>query len=451
MIAARSKYLLAPLTAFALLSGAAHVTANPSPQDRSEVYRQLALFGDIFEQVRSQYVDAPQDSELMRSAIQGMFKALDPHSSYLTPEQYAEMRTENTGAFGGLGIEVTMEDEAVKVVAPIDDSPASRAGVLANDRIVEIDGQPVRGKSLEQAVNMMRGEIGSDVAIVISREGAAGPIRLTLTRDVVTVATVRTSYERDVPIIRLSYFSEQTFTGLDRAIREVMTTAGDTPPRGIILDLRNNGGGLFDQSGLVTDAFLSRGLVVQTRGRSGEDVSRYSAKPDELDALLAGVPLIVLINGGTASAAEIVAGALQDHRRAVLLGTRSFGKGVVQTVMPLPNGGAIRLTTARYYTPSSRSIQALGITPDVEVLQDVPEELKGRDEVIGEAGLEGHLPGEQGEATAGSSVYVPPDRAADNQLQFALKLILGETQHAAFPPDPNELPKQHATNDHSNP
>lgn len=451
MISVRSKYLLAPLTALAIVSGAAHVEAHSTPTDQSEVYRQLALFGDIFERVRRDHVSSPQDSELIGSAIAGMFKALDPHSSYLTPEQYAEMRRENTGAFGGLGIEVTMEDEAVKVVAPMDESPASRAGVLANDRIIEIDGQPVRGKSLEQAVNMMRGEVGSDVAIVISRDGAAQPIRLTLTRDVVTVATVRTSYERGVPIIRLSYFSEQTFSGLDKAIRGIIAKAGDTKPPGIVLDLRNNGGGLFDQSAFVTDAFLPRGLIVQTRGRTSEDMTRLVAKPDELDALLADVPVIVLINGGTASAAEIVAGALQDYRRAALLGTRSFGKGVVQTVMPLPNCGAMRLTTARYYTPSNRSIQALGITPDIEVLQDIPEDLKGKDELVGEAGLEGHLAGEQGEATTGSSAYVPADSAQDKQPQFAVTLILGEAQHAAFPPDPYGLPRQHATNNRQKP
>src|SRR5690606_19806995 len=288
----------------------------------------------------------------------------------------------------------TMEDGLVKVVTPYDDSPASRAGILANDYVVEIDGRPVMGMTLDEAVEMMRGEIGTDIDIVVSREGADQLIELTLTRDIIEVAAVRWSFERDVPIIRLSRFSGQAYSGLDSAIREIFEETGGDAPAGIILDLRNNPGGLVDQSQFVADAFLDQGAVVLTRGRIPSQNSRYDAQPDELDAMLADVPLIVLINGGSASAAEIVAGALQDQGRATLVGTRSFGKGSVQSIIPLGFDGAMRLTTARYYTPNNRSIQALGIRPDIEVLQDVPEEFQGRDVIIGEAGLAGHISGD---------------------------------------------------------
>lgn len=284
---------------------------------------------------------------------------------------------------------------------------------------------------------MMRGQIGTDIDIVVSREGVDQPIELTLTRDIIAVSAVRWNLERNVPVIRLSRFSAQAYVGLDKAIREIFEEAEGDAPAGIILDLRNNPGGLVDQAQLVADAFLSRGSVVLTRGRLPNQSSRYDAQPDDLDAMIADVPIIVLINGGSASAAEIVAGALQDHGRATLVGTRSFGKGSVQSIIPLGFDGAMRLTTARYYTPNNRSIQALGITPDIEVFQDVPEEFQGRDEIIGEAGLAGHIDGEAEEATVGSSVYVPADREEDNQLQYAIDLILGETENAAFPPDPD--------------
>ncbi|WP_425502645.1 S41 family peptidase [Pelagibacterium limicola] len=411
-------------------------TVAAQSDNEEELYRQLELFGFVFDRIREEYIEAPDDIELIRAAIQGMLTSLDPHSAYLSPESFADVREDTSGTFGGLGIEVTMEDGLVKVVSPYDDSPASRGGILANDLIVEIDGQQVMGMTLDEAVSKMRGQVGTDVDLVIARENADRPIEVTLTRDIIAISAVRWSYEREIPIIRLARFSGQAYAGLERALREIMD-AEDGPPPGIILDLRNNPGGLVDQAQFVADAFLSQGAIVLTRGRLPNQSARYDAAADDIDSLITDIPVIVLINGGTASAAEIVAGALQDHGRATLVGTRSFGKGSVQSIIPLGFDGAMRLTTARYYTPANRSIQALGITPDIQVLQDVPEEFRGRDEIIGEAGLAGHISGEEEEeATVGSSVYVPADREADNQMQYAIDLILGTESHDAFPPDP---------------
>jgi carboxyl-terminal processing protease len=436
---------LAPALARLVLGGLAVLALSlPGPvaaqsNSEEELYRQLELFGLVFDRIREEYIEAPDDTALIRAAIQGMLTSLDPHSAYLSPESFADVREDTSGTFGGLGIEVTMEEGLVKVVTPYDDSPASRAGILANDFVVEIDGQQVMGMTLDDAVNLMRGEIGTDVELVISREGADRLINLTLTRDVIAIAAVRWSYERDIPIIRLSRFSGQAYSGLDNAIREIMG-AEEGPPPGIILDLRNNPGGLVDQAQFVADGFLAEGSIVLTRGRMANQSARYDAASDDLDALIADIPVIILINGGTASAAEIVAGALQDHGRATIVGTRSFGKGSVQSIIPLGFDGAMRLTTARYYTPANRSIQALGITPDIQVFQNVPEEFQGRDEIIGEAGLAGHIAGEdEEEATVGSSVYVPADREDDNQMQYAIDLILGVATDDAFPPDPTAI------------
>lgn len=402
--------------------------------DSSELYLQLELFGQVLDRIREEYVEAPDETELIRAAINGMLTSLDPHSAYISPDSYGDVQEDLSGQFGGLGIEITMENDLVRVVTPYDDSPASRAGILAGDFIIEIEGQDVYGMTLDEAMNMMRGEPGTEVDVVVAREGVDVPIPLTLTRDIISVASVRMSYEREVPIIRVSRFSGQTYAGLEDSIRTIFEDNGGEPPAGIILDLRNNPGGVVDQSVFVADAFLSQGSVVLTRGRTERQNSRYEAHPDEIDALLADVPLIVLINGGSASAAEIVAGALQDHARATLVGTRSFGKGSVQSIIPLGIDGAMRLTTARYYTPNNRSIQALGIIPDIEVLQDVPEELRAAYEILGEAGAAGHLAGEGEEATAGSSVYIPIDKAEDNQLNYAIDLILGTVSDPAFPP-----------------
>lgn len=406
-----------------------------APRDPQEIYADLNLFGDIFDRIRAEYVDPPDEEELIRAAIQGMLTSLDPHSGYLPPVDYDEAREDISGRFGGLGVEIIMENSLIKVVSPIDETPAARAGIMANDLIVEIDGQPVEGMTQDEAVNKMRGPVGTQVEITIVREGASEPLEFELTRDTISMRAVRWTLEGDVAVLRLSRFSEQAYIGIEKAIEDIYKEREDAPPKGIILDLRNNPGGLVDQSVYVADAFLNRGAVVLTRGRTDRESARYDAQPDELDEKLADIPMVVLINGGSASASEIVAGALQDHKRATLVGTRSFGKGSVQSIISLGPDGAMRLTTARYYTPNNRSIQALGITPDIEIRQVVPEELQGRDEIIGEAGLEGHITIEgQEESTAGSSVYVPAEQADDAQLQYALRLINGEETNEAYPP-----------------
>jgi carboxyl-terminal processing protease len=402
-----------------------------------EVYRELSLFGEIFDRVREEYVDPPNERELVRAAIQGMLTSLDPHSSYLDPEDYADVRQDTQGTFGGLGIEVTMEQGVVKVVSPIDDTPAANAGILANDYIIELDGEPVLGLTLDEAVDRMRGEIGAPIELTVIREGADRPLYFTVERDVIALRVVRHTLNRDVGVIRLARFTEQALSGLEDALIDIRDEEGDDL-KGLVLDLRNNPGGLVDQAVFVADAFLERGNVLSTRGRTDIENERYDARLDDLDGLTEDIPLVVLINGGSASASEIVAGALQDHRRATLVGTRSFGKGSVQSVISLGPDGAIRLTTSRYYTPSGRSIQASGIVPDIEVFMDVPLEFQGRDEIIGEAGLRGQIGGgTEEEATTGSSVYVPADPALDNQLNYALDLLNGEVVHEAFPPDPS--------------
>jgi carboxyl-terminal processing protease len=416
--------------------------AAAEARDPLEIYSDLNLFGEIFDRIRAEYVDPPDEEELIRAAIQGMLTSLDPHSGYLPPVEYADMREDTSGQFGGLGVEIIMEEDLIKVVSPIDDTPAAKAGILANDLIFEIDGQPVQGMTQDEAVEKMRGPVGTDVTITVLREGVTDPLEFTLTRGIISMRAVRWTMEGgeaegegDIAVLRLSRFSEQAFVGIERAVEDIYEQRDGVAPKGIILDLRNNPGGLVDQSVYVADAFLNRGAVVLTRGRSESESARYDAVPDPLDAKLADVPLVVLINGGSASASEIVAGALQDHKRATLVGTRSFGKGSVQSIISLGPDGAMRLTTARYYTPNNRSIQALGITPDIEIRQVVPEEFQGRDEIIGEAGLEGHITVEgQEESTVGSSVYVPAERAEDTQLQYAIRLIKGEETNEAYPP-----------------
>ena len=413
-------------------------------RDPLEIYADLNLFGDIFDRIRKEYVDVPDEKELIRAAIQGMLTSLDPHSGYLPPADYDDMREDTSGEFGGLGIEVTMEEGVIKVISPIDDTPAAKAGIMANDLIIELDGVQVQGLTLDEAVGKMRGPIGTSIKVTVFREGVNEPLDFELTRAIIAMRAVRWSMEGgetegvgDVAVLRLSRFSEQAYVGIEKALHDIYEQRDGEAPQGIILDLRNNPGGLVDQSVYVADAFLKQGAVVLTRGRVPEESARYDAQPDALDAMIADVPLVVLINGGSASASEIVAGALQDHKRATLVGTRSFGKGSVQSIISLGPDGAMRLTTARYYTPNNRSIQALGITPDIEIKQVVPEEFQGRDEIIGEAGLAGHITVEgQEESSVGSSVYVPAEKAEDTQLQYAIRLILGEETDPAFPARP---------------
>jgi carboxyl-terminal processing protease len=342
------------------------------------------------------------------------------------------MQVQTRGEFGGLGIEVTMEDGLVKVVAPIDDTPAAKAGVLANDIITHLDDEPVQGLTLNQAVEKMRGPVNTKIKLKIMRKGQDKPIEVSITRDVIRVRSVRWRPEGDdIAYIRITQFNEQTTEGLKKGIAELTSQIPSEKLKGFIIDLRNNPGGLLDQAISVSDAFLEKGEIVSTRGRNPEETQRFNARPGDLTK---GKPMIVLINGGSASASEIVAGALQDHKRATLLGTRSFGKGSVQTIIPLGSGnGALRLTTARYFTPSGRSIQAKGITPDIEVLQDVPEELKARTDTKGESSLRGHLKAEGDEQT-GSQSYVPPDPKDDKALKMAADLLRGAVTNSAFPP-----------------
>jgi carboxyl-terminal processing protease len=399
----------------------------------ADAYKQLSLFGDVFERVRADYVEKPDDGKLVESAINGMLTGLDPHSSYMDAKSFRDMQVQTRGEFGGLGIEVTMEDGVIKVVAPIDETPAAKAGVMANDFITHIDGEPVQGLTLNQAVDKMRGPVNTSIKIRIVRKGQDKPVEMTLTREIIKVLSVRSHSEGDdVGYIRITQFTEQTTEGLKKAIADITAQDGDKL-KGYILDLRNNPGGLLDQAISVSDAFLEKGEIVSTRGRNADETQRFTAKPGDLTK---SKPVIVLINGGSASASEIVAGALQDHKRATMIGTRSFGKGSVQTIIPLGNGnGALRLTTARYFTPSGQSIQAKGIVPDIEVLQDVPDDLKTRTDTKGEASLRGHLKAEGDEGT-GSQAYVPPDPKDDKALHTALDLIRGVQKDAAYPPNP---------------
>jgi carboxyl-terminal processing protease len=401
----------------------------------ADAYKQLSLFGDVFERVRTDYVEKPDDGKLVESAINGMLTGLDPHSSYMDAKSFRDMQVQTRGEFGGLGIEVTMEDGLIKVVAPIDETPAAKAGVMANDYITHIDDEPVQGLTLNQAVDKMRGPVNTKIKLKIMRKGQDKPVELTLTRDVIRVLSVRSHSEGDdVGYIRITQFNEQATTGLKKAIADLSAQNGDKL-KGFILDLRNNPGGLLDQAISVSNAFLNRGEIVSTRGRNADETQRFTARPGDLTK---GKPVIVLINGGSASASEIVGGALQDHKRAIMVGTRSFGKGSVQTIIPLGSGnGALRLTTARYFTPSGRSIQAKGIVPDIEVLQDVPEELKARTDTTSEATLRGHLQAE-GQEQTGSQSYVPTDAKNDKALHLAVDLLRGTQTNPAFPPKPNQ-------------
>ncbi len=400
----------------------------------ADTYRQLNLFGDVFERVRADYVEKPDDQKLIETAINGMLAGLDPHSSYMDPKSFRDMQVQTRGEFGGLGIEVTMEDGLIKVVTPIDDTPAAKAGVQANDLITKLDEDQVQGLTLNQAVEKMRGPVNTKIKLTIMRKGQDKPLELTLTRDVIRVRAVRSEVKGDdVGYIRMTQFNEQTTDGLKKAIVDINAKISKDKLKGYILDLRNNPGGLLDQAISVSDAFLQKGEIVSTRGRNAEETQRFNARAGDLTD---GKPVIVLVNGGSASASEIVAGALQDHRRTTVIGTRSFGKGSVQTIIPLGSGnGALRLTTARYYTPSGRSIQAKGITPDIEVLQDVPDELKTKTDTKGEASLRGHLKGDAGKEQTGSQSYIPPDAKDDKALNMAQDLLRGVQVNSAFPPN----------------
>ena len=369
----------------------------------------------------------PNDSKLIEDAIKGVLTGLDPHSTYLTPKEVEEEQAETRGEFGGLGIDVTMEDGLVKVIAPIENMPADRAGVLGGNSITAIDGEALRGLTMDAAVDKMRGPVGSPIVLTIARKGLQKPITVKVVRDVIRVNPVQYSVEGDVGWIKVKSFeNEHTTDYLEQAVQDIKKILGGSKVAGYVLDLRNNPGGLLDQAIALSDAFLDHGVIVVTKGRSPADIDRSDAKPGDITD---GKPLIVLINGGSASASEVVAGALQDHKRAQLVGTRSFGKGSVQTMIPLPNKGAIRLTTARYYTPSGRSIQATGIEPDYLVEPELPPDLKLQLALLpfeSEAQLRGHLKNAGTEESGGSLSYVPKEKEKDNQLKAAIALLHGE-------------------------
>jgi carboxyl-terminal processing protease len=405
---------------------------------RTSVYEQLDLFGDIFERIRAQYVEDVNEEDLIEAAINGMLTSLDPHSSYLSPRDAAAMRVQTRGEFGGLGIEVTQEEGFVKVVSPIDETPADDAGIEAGDFITHVDGESVLGLTLNQAVELMRGPVGSEIVITVVREGEQEPFDVSIIRDTIKLTAVRHRTVGQTVILRVTTFNDQTYPNLELGLNKQIEEAGGIENvNGVVLDLRNNPGGLLTQSIRISDAFLDAGEIVSTRGRNPQDGERFNATEGDL---IDGKPIVVLINGGSASASEIVAGALQDHRRAIVVGTKSFGKGSVQTVMPLRQDGAMRLTTARYYTPSGRSIQALGISPDIVVAQPPrrTEAEEGEDETAARRGrfesdLRGSLSNDsltederrQIEEDQAKAEEAADLREEDYQLAYAIDILKG--------------------------
>jgi carboxyl-terminal processing protease len=413
------------------------LVAQEQDSNRS-VYQQLDLFGDVFERIRAQYVEEVDPAQLIEAAIDGMLSSLDPHSSFLPPEAFDEMRTQTRGAFGGLGIEVTQENGFVKVIAPMDGTPADDAGVEAGDIITHVDGISLIGLNLNDSIDLMRGPVGAEIIITVVREGAADPFDISIIRDTIRVRAVRTRIEGNTIILRVTTFNEQTYPNLRDGLAETIAELGGIENvEGVVMDLRNNPGGLLNQAILVGDAFLEQGEIVSTRGRELDDGERFNATPGDL---IDGRPMVVLINAGSASASEIVAGALQDHHRAIIVGTRSFGKGSVQTLMPLQGDGAMRLTTARYYTPSGRSIQALGVSPEIVVEQPprTPAEPDTTEQSIVprtrfEADLRGSLENDsmsdderrQLEEEARAAEATARLRTEDYQLAYALDILHG--------------------------
>ena len=407
-------------------------TLNPvhSKENKKETYEQLDLFGQVFDLIKSKYVEEVKSKELIEAAINGMLSSLDPHSGFLAPKSYDDMQVDTKGSFGGLGIEVTQQDGFVKVVSPMDDTPAYKAGVLAGDFITFVDDKPMLGLTLSEAVDIMRGPVGSSVKLTIVREGLEDPVEVLVTRAVIKLTAAKVRTEDDIIIMRVTTFNEQTIPNLDDGIEKAIGKLGETEPKGFVLDLRNNPGGLLSEAISVTDLFLDQGEIVSTRDREGKG-ERYKASKGDIAE---GKPLVILINAGSASASEIVAGALQDHRRAIVLGTKSFGKGSVQSVLPMGQSGGIRLTTARYYTPSGRSIQALGVTPDVFLeFKRVEKSEEDNRKTFSEADLEGALSNDS--LTEAEKEMLRKEemsfqettkrRNKDNQLAHAIDLIEG--------------------------
>lgn len=424
----KKRVLLLGTVAVLSLSTAISVQASEqrtAGSTSSDTYKQLNLFGDVFERVRAEYVEEVEDKVLIEHALNGMLSNLDPHSGYMNEEEFTNMRVQNKGEFGGLGIEVTMENGLVKVVSPIDDTPAARAGIQAGDLIVQINDEQVMGMTLSQAVKQMRGKVGTDIHLKVIREGADEPIDIKITRDIIQIKSVRWRIEGNVGYIRITTFNQQTTPGLEEAFANIKKELGDDLI-GYVLDLRNNPGGLLEEAISVSDAFLEQGEIVSTRGRTKDDMRRDNATPGDMTG---GLPVVALINGGSASASEIVAGALQDHKRGIILGTQSFGKGSVQTIMTLPGNGAIRLTTARYYTPSGRSIQGEGIEPDIIVHPAKVIVNDNSENEIHEADLRGALTNDSADESDSNEDKKGLSKEAKNdyQLTRAIDLLQGIT------------------------
>lgn len=424
-----SKFLglkaLLTLAIFAIPAGQGLAQSGSSDQ-----FRHLKLFGDVFDRVRGEYVEEVTDQELIESAINGMLTSLDPHSSYLNTSKYRDMQVQTRGEFGGLGIEVTMENGLVKVVSPIDDTPAFEAGIEAGDLVSHIDGEPVMGLTLNEAVERMRGPVDTEIVLRLLRQGVDEPFDVSLNRAIIKISPVRARLEGEILYVRVTTFNEQTNSAMRSEIEELLDEAGDAA-EGVVLDLRNNPGGLLDQAVAVSDAFLDQGEIVSTRGRRADSVQRFNARSGDV---VGGLPMVVLINGGSASASEIVAGALQDHRRAIVMGTQSFGKGSVQTIMPIGGQGAIRLTTARYYTPAGTSIQAKGITPDL-VVEPANVEHLSREGGRREADLRGSLENEEDIGNEPAAVEDGQEEenldSRDYQLARAIDLLRGISLYEA--------------------
>ncbi|HXE26026.1 MAG TPA: S41 family peptidase [Roseiarcus sp.] len=425
-------YLAYGVVAGIVLAGASQDALRAAGSSAND---KLALFAEVFNKVRDNYAEKPDDQKMIKAAIDGMLASLDPHSNYFDAKALQDFQSSMKGEeFGGLGLEVMMEGGLVKVVSPIDDTPAARAGMMSGDLVTRIDDTPVKGMTLKEAVDKMRGPPKSTVRLTVERGANRDIKEVTIVREIIHVQSVRSHLEGgDIGYIRVTQFNQEAYDGVRKAFDHFRADPGQAKLKGYILDLRNNPGGLLNQAVEITNAFVDSGEIVSTRGRNPDQVQRYSARPG-VD-LAQHKPLVVLINGGSASASEIVSGALQDLKRATLIGTRSFGKGSVQTILPLGENGALKLTTARYYTPSGRSIQAHGIDPDIRVLENIPDDLKGKVSSMGEASLTGHLKNSGEEEEKGSDAYVPPDRAKDTQLEAAVEFLHGAKAETLRSPD----------------